>query len=178
MSFQPRRKLLSDFDCGFSLFAIMNKQTGSQRVGLVEGDTHSCGAANTGAGSCWGEGAGGNQASCPIHRRPASMCLLWCLTGASCSHGGYFVYPPRETQTSLLFWGSQRSGAAPLKLVWSSGPDCDNNVPFTHTWSELAGQKTLSAFLLNFFHRSSHMLQYLLLKVVKVCYWQTLSSVG
>lgn len=42
-SFQPRRKLWSDSDCGFSLFAIMDKQTGSQRVGLVEGDTHSCG---------------------------------------------------------------------------------------------------------------------------------------
>lgn len=34
MSFQQWRKLLSDSDCGFSLFAIMDKQTGSQRVGF------------------------------------------------------------------------------------------------------------------------------------------------
>lgn len=34
MSFQPRRKLRSDSDCSFSLFAIMGKQTGSQRAGF------------------------------------------------------------------------------------------------------------------------------------------------
>lgn len=44
---------------------------------LVEGDTHSCGAANIGAGSCRGESAGGNQASHPLGLS------LWCLTGAS-----------------------------------------------------------------------------------------------
>lgn len=57
MSFQPRQKLWSDSDCSFSLFAITEELTGSQRVGLVEGDTHSCGAVNIEAGSRRGERA-------------------------------------------------------------------------------------------------------------------------
>lgn len=113
---------------------------------LVEGDTHSCGAANIGAGSCWGEGAGGNQASRPFHRRPASMCLLWCLTGAS----RYFVYPPRETQTSappFFLRKSEVRGSSPeagkefRSRLWHIYPK--KNAPFTHNWSELAGQKNL-----------------------------------
>lgn len=38
MSFQQRRKLLSDSDCGFSLFAITDKQTEAGES-VVEGDT-------------------------------------------------------------------------------------------------------------------------------------------
>lgn len=39
----------------------------------------------------------------------------------------FFVYPLRESKTTTLFffWGSQRLGAAPQKLVRSWSPGCD-----------------------------------------------------
>lgn len=86
-----------DGSCGVTLTAAsvclqlwINRLKARDLV-LVEGDTHSCGAANIGAGSRWGERA--------ENLRPASMCL-WCRTGATRNCGRWFVYPPRETQTT------------------------------------------------------------------------------
>lgn len=99
MRFEPRRKLLSDSDSKFSLFAIMTKPAGRQRVSLVEGDVHSCGAANIGgAGSRQGERDGRTR------RRARRVSPL-------IAHRKHFVYPMRETQTSSpCSLGGQRSG--------------------------------------------------------------------
>lgn len=101
-----------DGSCGVTLTAAsvclqlwINRLEARDSV-LVEGDTHSCGAANIGDGSRWGERA--------ENLRPASMCL-WCRTGATRDRGGCFVYPPRETQTTAP--PRARAGTA-LKSVW------------------------------------------------------------
>lgn len=93
-SFQPRRKLQRG-SC-FGLFAIMNKQPGSQRAGFggrrhtfLRGDEHRSRVA-----SRWTRLR--NQASRPFTLKPACMCLLWYLNEASLSP----VYPPRETRTN------------------------------------------------------------------------------
>lgn len=117
-----------DGSCGVTLTAAsvclqlwINRLEARDLV-LVEGDTHSCGAANIGAGSRWGERA--------ENLRPASMCL-WCRTGATRNCGGWFVYPPRETQTTPSWYG------APVCLR----PDCEDvahftpkNVPWSRGW--------------------------------------------
>lgn len=82
----------------FGLFAIMDKQPGSQRAGLVEGDAHSCGALNTGAGSLRGERAGGTRrrARSTWSQRACVSSDIW--TG----HLVAAVFtPPRETRTSF-----------------------------------------------------------------------------
>lgn len=100
ISFQTRRKLWRDSDCSVSLFAIMEKLTVNQRVGLVEGDTHSCGAVNIGAGSCRGEPA--------ENRRPEA-----CEHVSPMSDGSISQPWPRETQTTAApeVRGSSPDGA-------------------------------------------------------------------
>lgn len=130
MSLQPRRKLWSDSDCSFSLFAIMDKQTGSQSAGLVEGDAHSCGAVNIGAGSSRGERAGGKQASRPV--QPGAG------VSSDVSLERLFVYPARETQTFLR----KSEVSSPEAGVEPESRLTPKHVPFTHSYPELSGQKS------------------------------------
>lgn len=106
---------------------------------LVEGDTHSCGAANIAAGSYRGEGAKRNQAS-----HPADL-SLWCLTGAS--RRSWLCLPSEGNPNHH----SSFSRKSEVRFPWSwGGPqvqtvrdDVDiypEHVPFTHNWSKLTGQ--------------------------------------
>lgn len=150
MSSQPWRKLWSDSDCCFSLFAIMDKQTGSQRVGLAEGDAHSCGPANMGAGSCQGERAENRR------RAHSTWGLRACVSDDWLERRLFTLRGKPEPP--LL----QRSGAAPLKLQFRSYRQGFIFTPknlFGSDGSELAGQETL-CLLLPFFYRRSQKIQY------------------
>lgn len=100
MRFEPRRKLPSD--CSFSLFAIMTKQAGSHRVGLVDGDQHSCGPADIGVGSRRGEpdGRTGCRTWSPSLLRYPTAETLFTLGG--------------ETQTTVLVPEGSEVRAAPV----------------------------------------------------------------
>lgn len=130
MRFEPRRKLLSDSDSKFSLFAIMTKPAGRQRVSLVEGDVHSCGAANIGgAGSRQGERDGEKQASCPSSVSSDSSQKTLCL--------------PREGNPNQL---SLFPGRSEVRASQDYEADANNRPPniflyCQHLW--LWGEETL-----------------------------------
>lgn len=144
MNFQARRKLWSD--CSFSLFAIMEKQIGSQRAGLVEGDTHSLWAANTGGRSCRGERAGGNQPSPPtwglracvssnvwLERLAAVVYTFFCLPSErKQNHYSLLLLRKSEVRSS-----SPKAGTKLESRLWlEHWPP--KNVLHDQTWSEFA----------------------------------------